>query len=75
MFKINFLRHNDGASSLSIDIGVTNRVNKEPWTKSFKAEKLILHENFQIINYDNDVALIKLSVNIFLKCIFTHKSF
>lgn len=56
---------------MSIDIGVHNRVGKEPWAKSVKVEKVILHENFKLqenfISYINDVALVKLTVKRIIK--------
>ena len=64
MIFIKKYSHTDDVSTLSIDIGVHNRVYKESWVKSVKASKLFVHENFQtlsFVSYINDIALLKLS--------------
>lgn len=62
--------HCFGGSSLinpayKVDIGVHNRLNKEPWTQTRGFRKLYVHEKFNMNNLQFDIALIKLSVNYY----------
>lgn len=43
-----------------MDIGLSDRINPEPWAVSRGVSKIVIHPSFSISDLRNDIALMKL---------------
>lgn len=60
------LDDNLGPEKYSFDIGLHDIEDIEPWVVSRFARKIIVHPDYNIETVDNDIALMKLNVSIFI---------